>query len=148
MVIARRLSHRWWVAFASIAGAMLGTADAPAREMASKGDCAVARGIICICGGSLTRACDGLALDNGRSATPLRPDAPACSGPCDDGTSPHPRHDELWDDFASDDDGTDVPFTASLWDTGHCAIAVQAESALTRAETGSAIPRSRPHLRC
>ena len=146
MLNGRRSSHRWWVAFASIAGAMLATAGASARETVGKCDWAVARGIIC--GGSLTHASDGPALDNSRSVTPLRADAPACLGPCDDGTSQHPRGAELWDDFAADDDGTDLPLAAWLWDAGHCSIAVQAESALARVETGSATSRSRLHLRC
>jgi hypothetical protein len=79
MTIVRRSSHRWWISLVTIAGAMATPADASAREMGCKGTCDLARGMTRRV--SETRSPEGLVLEQGRSVTPLRMAAQACSGP-------------------------------------------------------------------
>jgi hypothetical protein len=132
MATLRSLPHRWLVPLVAIAGAMLATAVASAREMGDKGGCAVGRGI----------TQEGAARVAGAHCKFGR-----WNDPSDDGTSRYPSHEEALDDVA-DDDEKHQPVLASLQDTCRCWIIAQAESAPSWTLIRSAPSLSQPPLRC
>jgi hypothetical protein len=137
MAIVRRRAHRWWVAFVSVAVAMLANADASAHEMKVEGCCGIVRGVFA------DRPAEAVVLETACVALPLRPAALRN----DDGTTRDKSDHDLWDDF-EDDDGSDLLAAAWLREAGRCSITPGSEFSPARIQTGSRTSLKQLHLRC
>jgi hypothetical protein len=136
MAIVRRRAPAWWLAFVSIAVAMLATANASAREMKVEGFRTV-RGV------AAARFTDGVVLESGCVVTPLRHAARRN----DDGTTRDPSAADLCDDL-EDDDGSDLLVAAFLRDANRCSLAPGGESSPARIQTACGTSLRQLHLRC
>jgi hypothetical protein len=155
MAIVHRSPNRWWVPLVAIAGVMLATANASAREIGGKGGRAVAVGITQESAPS--RAGPDCPADGARSnrGFPLgthkhRVDVPEfgrSNDPNDDGTS-RDISDEQMSEDSTDDDEKHLPVAAGPQDSRWCAIMLEARSGPACTVNPSAPSCSQHPLRC